>query len=213
MPQRPSVLATLLVAASVVHSQTPTSAAKPENLSFSVSLPSTSFVLQTPEEFMAKIGQPFPEFEFTDLNGKVWKSEKLRGKVVYLNFWFTGCPPCVKEIPSLNNAYSYFHKNPNVVMLSINGFESKDVIKKFIIKSRINLPISTIIMKELMLLAGNNGNIAFPTHLIIDQDWKLAIAFTGGNQNIGDSIKKDIESILKSKSAFALQIKDSPQPK
>ncbi|MBL0314117.1 MAG: TlpA family protein disulfide reductase [Holophagaceae bacterium] len=173
----------------------------------------TGYNIQTSEGFAGRIGQTFPEFEFTDLNGKVWKSKSLRGKVVYLNFWFTGCPPCIQEIPSINAVYKHYINNPDVVMLSIDGFESSDVIKSFLKKHPIDLPISTIKMKELMTLAGNNGNIGFPTHILIDRDWRLVIAASGGNSTIGESIQKDIESILLSKSTPALKTDEPPQTK
>ena len=41
------------------------------------------------------IGKKVPEFKFTDLNGNEISTENTKGKVVVLNFWFTGCKPCI----------------------------------------------------------------------------------------------------------------------
>jgi hypothetical protein len=47
-----------------------------------------------------------PAFEAVDLTGEAWSSERLQGRTVVLNFWFTGCGPCVAEIPELNRVVS-----------------------------------------------------------------------------------------------------------
>lgn len=52
-------------------------------------------------------GQAAPDFNLTDLKGKDWRLSDLKGKVVFINFWATWCPPCIKELPSmqaLNNS-------------------------------------------------------------------------------------------------------------
>ena len=46
-------------------------------------------------------GQTAPEFQLTTLDGKDLSSRGLRGRVVLLCVWFTGCPPCMKEAPEL----------------------------------------------------------------------------------------------------------------
>lgn len=44
-------------------------------------------------------GQKAPDFEAVDINGKVYKSSDFAGKVMILDFWFTGCLPCKAEMP------------------------------------------------------------------------------------------------------------------
>lgn len=42
-----------------------------------------------------------PDFQVTDLQGHSLSLHELRGKAVLINFWSTGCPPCIMEMPSL----------------------------------------------------------------------------------------------------------------
>ncbi len=46
-------------------------------------------------------GKPAPDFRLATLDDSVVVSSALRGKVVLLYVWFTGCPPCMKETPAL----------------------------------------------------------------------------------------------------------------
>ena len=40
-----------------------------------------------------EIGKPAPDFVLQDASGKTWKLSSLKGKVVFVNFWATWCPP------------------------------------------------------------------------------------------------------------------------
>lgn len=46
-----------------------------------------------------------PDVTFTTIEGKKISMADLKGKVVLVNFWSTDCGVCVKEMPSLVNAY------------------------------------------------------------------------------------------------------------
>ena len=46
-------------------------------------------------------GKQAPDFKLPTLEGRVVDFSSLRGEVVLLYVWFTGCPPCMKETPAL----------------------------------------------------------------------------------------------------------------
>lgn len=51
------------------------------------------------------------DIRFTDTEGALVTLMDKRGRVVLMNFWATWCPPCVREMPSLDRLQAKFHKN------------------------------------------------------------------------------------------------------
>ena len=47
------------------------------------------------------IGKPFPDFCVKDTTGREWTRADIEGRPLVLNFWYTGCGPCLREMPVL----------------------------------------------------------------------------------------------------------------
>ena len=63
-----------------------------------------------------------PDFTFTDLvTGKTTKLSDLRDKPVYLNFWATWCPPCVKELPHIQAKYEQYKDRIHFLAISVDS--------------------------------------------------------------------------------------------
>jgi peroxiredoxin len=48
-------------------------------------------------------GHDAPDFQLPDASGRTVSLREQRGHPVMLNFWATWCPPCVDEIPSIED--------------------------------------------------------------------------------------------------------------
>jgi len=75
----------------------------------------------------------FPQFNLNTLADEKFNSEKLRliGKPTMINFWFTGCLPCIDEMPVLNNIREKYKDDFNFIAIT---FEQKEEVEKFLEK-------------------------------------------------------------------------------
>lgn len=107
-------------------------------------------------------GKLLPEFKLRTVKGDKTTLEDLKGKVTFINLWFTNCFPCVKEIPLLNILQKKYKDNVNFVAIT---FDQKDKVKKFLKKKDFNF---THLINAGSYLRKNLGNKAYPKILILD---------------------------------------------
>lgn len=86
------------------------------------------------------IGEKAPNFTLENLNGENVSLEDYRGKIVFINFWATWCPPCRKEMPDLNKLY-LDNKEKDFVVLAVDVGESKSQVAKFIEDGGYQFPV------------------------------------------------------------------------
>jgi peroxiredoxin len=108
------------------------------------------------------------EFALTDLHGKTWDLQELRGKVVLVNFWATWCPPCRSEMPDLDALYQQF-KDQGFVVLAISD-EDAGKVQPYIDQYHYSYPI--------LLDPGRKVHEAFniegiPKSFVYDREGKL----------------------------------------
>ncbi len=100
---------------------------------------------------------------------KGWKFEGLEDKVILLNFFGTWCPPCIAEIPHLNNIRSKLKKNFEILAVDIGprggGLNTKEELESFIKEYNVPYPIvSGEIAKQLFSVVSElnpSGSIPF----------------------------------------------------
>ena len=64
-------------------------------------------------------GQPAPDFNMMDENGRTYRLSDFRGKYVLMDIWSTTCGPCVKAMPVLIETANRYKKYENVVIMTM----------------------------------------------------------------------------------------------
>ena len=134
-----------------------------------------------------------PAFSLTSLEGEKFELAALRGKVVVLNFWFTGCAPCVAEFTKLNKLVDKF-KNKEVVFIAptldnaatLEPFLKDHAFKYHVVPNSLSLIVNSY--------RDGSGNVVFPTHIVIDKEGKIETRMTG-SKRVGD-LRKVIARLL-----------------
>jgi len=85
-------------------------------------------------------GGPPPALDLTGLDGRRYRLEDLRGKVVLVNFWATWCVPCRDEMPSIERLERRLAGRPFVALV-VNLDEPEARIRKFVSQTRLNLAV------------------------------------------------------------------------
>jgi len=98
--------------------------------------------IKTNEEEISSEEEKIPAIDFTlvDQYGNKHTLSEYKGKVVFLNFWATWCPPCQKEMPDIEALYNEYGKNEEeVIILGVanprneNNINTREVTKEEII--------------------------------------------------------------------------------
>lgn len=113
--------------------------------------------------------------------------EEYKGKVVFLNFWATWCPPCRKEMPEIEELYKEYGENKkDVIFLGVNN-EKKENVVKFLKENNYTFPT---VFEEKEKITNQYFISAFPTSFVIDKNGNVYGYVMGG------LTKEQIKNIL-----------------
>ncbi len=87
-----------------------------------------------------RIGKPLADFTLPDLQGRLVQLTALRGKVVFVNVWATWCPPCVEEMPTIQQLYERLHgQGLEIFAVSLDNLGAQIVVP-FMQSRRLSFP-------------------------------------------------------------------------
>ncbi len=124
------------------------------------------------------IGKPFPSFHAL-ANKTILTNKDLKGKVVFVNFWFEACAPCIAEFDALNELYLKLKDNNKFEFLSFT-YETPKKLQEIKGKYNIQYKVASIEKQDCYRLNQNNG---FPTSIIFDSNGTIKYLKTGGSSD------------------------------
>lgn len=119
-----------------------------------------------------------PDFEVVTIEGEELFLSALKGKVVVLNFWFTTCPPCLKEIPELNKLTNKF--NPDEVVFIGLARDTQHQLQTFFNRFG-NFEFK--IIPESFKIADKYKIVAWPQSFVITKEGTVYKVWAGVEQN------------------------------
>lgn len=142
------------------------------------------------------VGQRFPDLSWLDKNGKQQSVSDQKGKITFLHFWGSWCPPCMREFPSLKklNAEINKHYSGDIEMVLMQLREPFDVSKKWAQQYGFSdMPLYDSGVKDsetttLMLKEGsqiNDRTVArvFPSTYVLDRNGLVMFSHHGPVRN------------------------------
>ena len=78
-------------------------------------------------------------FLLTDINGEEVSFSEFKNQTVFLNFWATWCPPCIAEMPDIDDLYQKKGSEVSFVMISLD--ENRIKAKEFVERKGYDFPI------------------------------------------------------------------------
>ena len=137
---------------------------------------------------------PAPDFTLLDLDEESHTFSELRGKAVVLNFWATWCPPCRREMPSLERLYQKFNGD-DFTVIAINQTEDTDHVFAYIGQLDVD-PTFTILFDHESSVAQAYNVKGLPTTYVIDKQGRIRYRAIGGREFDHPEVEKQIESLM-----------------
>jgi cytochrome c biogenesis protein CcmG, thiol:disulfide interchange protein DsbE len=133
-----------------------------------------------------------PDFSLRDLKGDVVSLAQFRGKVVFLDFWATWCPPCRMSMPSVQKLQKdYADRGFQVLGLSVD--EDTSGVANFIQRMGISYPILLVNNSG---VDGQYGISAVPSFLLIDKKGRVAQGWMGFESSYEARWRRSVEAEL-----------------
>lgn len=121
-------------------------------------------------------GNPLPPpLQLLDLDGRTQDLAQLRGRVVLVNFWASWCPPCVREMPSMQRLKEKLAGRPFTI-LAVNMAEPDQDVRAFLAKMNVDFPVP---MDREGAVLKNWKVFVFPTSYVLDAKGNIRLGVFG----------------------------------
>ncbi|GHU12826.1 hypothetical protein FACS1894161_1860 [Spirochaetia bacterium] len=133
------------------------------------------------------------DFSLPLLGGGTAKLSGYKGKVVFLNFWATWCPPCRAEMPAMESLFKRF-AGDDFVMIAVDCAEKTADVQAFITETKYTFPVA---LDSNGAIGGRYGATAIPMTFIFGRDGKIISKVVGSLRWDDPKIIAAFETLLK----------------
>lgn len=141
-----------------------------------------------------QVGDQVPSFTVEMFDGSQVCIDSLRGKVVWINFWATWCPPCRAELKQVQQRIIDRFKGEEFVFLPISRGETQETVAAFREAQGYTFPMGLDPNKEIYSLF---ASMTIPRNFIIDQEGKIVVCEVGYTPGKLTDMIGQVENLLK----------------
>ena len=117
-----------------------------------------------------------PDFALQDPDNRSLRLSDFRGRYVLLNFWATWCPPCVREMPSMEKLSAAFKERPFAVLAVSLDAEGAEKVVPFLKRLGITFPVALDPESRVSAVYGAKD---LPATFLIDPQGRVIAAAKG----------------------------------
>ena len=134
------------------------------------------------------------DFELQNMDEENKKLSDYRGQVVLLNFWATWCPPCIREMPSMERLHQKINAK-NFKVIAINQMEEIDDVFAFTGQLEVD-PTFEILFDKTSKVSQDYAVKGLPTTYLIDKQGKIRYRAIGGRVFNHPEVIKTINQLI-----------------
>lgn len=134
------------------------------------------------EQPKAQAIKDLSDIKFVDAKGKTISLADLNGKVVFLNFWATWCPPCLAEMPSVNKLHQQFKNDSEVVFILVDADNDFAKAQAYMDRKGYQLPVYNMASSIPEILFSGS----LPTTVVLDKKGRLSFKEVGAADYASD---------------------------
>jgi peroxiredoxin len=143
-------------------------------------------------ETVVNAGDRAPNFTITADSGQTFTVDNFHGKLLLLNFWATWCPPCVDEIPSLNQLTRQLGPR-GLQVLAISVDKDPNAYKSFLNRFPVAFQTARDPDEKVNL---RYGTIQFPESYLIDRNGRVIEKFVSAQDWTRPDMIQHVQSLL-----------------
>lgn len=129
------------------------------------------------------------DWELTSMNDLPVNLSASEGKVILINFWATWCPPCIAEMPSMQNLYNEYGAKVDFYFVSA---EEKQILEKFLQKKGYSIPVFQYRTAPPTELESKS----IPATYVISKNGSIVIKKIGPADWDSDKVKEILDTLL-----------------